>query len=63
MLTFSQPFFHENSFMTGFQVMETNAVSNDELTVTIYVGGQGSIIRCGMKRIGEECKMHHGLTF
>ena len=59
----AQPFFHDGNFVTGFQVVETNGLSDDRVAVTFYVGGNNQTIKLVAKKIGNEWKLHAGPTF
>jgi RNA polymerase sigma factor (sigma-70 family) len=59
----SQPFFHAGNFVTGFQILETNAISEDQVALTFFIGGQGGTMKLLTTKVGSEWKLSHGPTF
>jgi RNA polymerase sigma factor (sigma-70 family) len=59
----AQPFFRTGNLVTGFQLLETNRISDDEIALTFFMGGRGGTIKLPAKRIGDEWKMYVGPTF
>lgn len=59
----SQLFFHQGNPVTGFQLLKTDAVSDDEIAITIFVGGHDSTMKLVAKHIGDAWRMYSAPTF
>jgi hypothetical protein len=56
-------FFREPGSVTGFQFLESQPVSEDEVALTFFVKGREQIMKTVAKRIGAEWKFFGGFTF
>ena len=59
----SELFFHEGNHVSGFQLLNTTALSDDEASVTFLVAGQDQLMKIAAKRIGNDWKLYSAPTF
>jgi hypothetical protein len=53
----------ETGGVTGFQVLDSKPISDDQVAVTFFVGGHDGIMKLPVRRIGNEWKLYAGPTF
>ena len=56
-------FFREPGSVTGFQFLDSQPVSEDEVALTFFVKGRELVMKTVAKRVGAEWKFYGGLTF
>ena len=56
-------FFREPGSVTGFQFLDSQPVSEDEVALTFFVRGREQVMKTVAKRIGAEWKFYGGFTF
>ena len=56
-------FFREPGSVTGFQFLDSQPVSEDEVALTFFVKGREQLMKTVAKRSGTEWKFYGGFTF
>lgn len=56
-------FFREPGSVTGFQLLDTKPLSEDEVVLTFFVKGRELVMKTVAKRSGAEWRLYGGLTF
>jgi hypothetical protein len=56
-------FFREPGGVTGFQFLDSQPVSEDEIALTFFVKGREQVMKTVAKRVGAEWKFYGGFTF
>jgi hypothetical protein len=55
--------FFRDPGVTGFQILDREPLSEDEVVLTLFVKGRHLVMKNVAKRIGSEWKFYSGLTF
>ncbi len=56
-------FFQDRSAVTGFQFLDSNPVSDDEVALSFVVRGREQLMKVVARRVGAEWRFYGGLTF
>ena len=56
-------FFQDRSAVTGFQFLDSNSVSVDEVALSFVVRGREQLMKIVARRVGAEWRFYGGLTF
>jgi hypothetical protein len=56
-------FFREPGGVTGFQFLDSQPITEDEVALTLFVKGREQVMKVVAKRLGAEWKFYGGLTF